>query len=288
MTDCHRLAFWPTNSSRKNWCIMGTSNNHTHRDYGNMSLAQCGSTYVWMILVLSILEENIFNIYMMQYERNIWNCGRLDRQPILQDYMEMELRETPCGSCYASTCHETTHKIQPRCPLETTALPVCTQFHQIWQIQPIAFSPWWKSSPRLSTEETRPTNCWQLPLLYASSGSYYINGIVGNSLAPSVPNWDYNETCRSISWLHVDTSICNYPVPCLWHDSQCSLWRIVLLCTKKLAAKLVVTSSLAVSHTIKTHLNERSHSYHMRHPQACCCFRRRSRTGCTFPERARS
>jgi hypothetical protein len=67
--DCHRPASWPTNSSRNNWHTMGTSSNHTHWDYGNMSLPQCGSTYMWTILVLSMLEENIFNIYMMHYKR---------------------------------------------------------------------------------------------------------------------------------------------------------------------------------------------------------------------------
>ncbi len=38
--------------------------------------------------------------------------------------------------------------------------------------------------------------------------------------------------CQSISWLHVDTSRCNYLVPCLWHDSQCLFWCVVHLCTK--------------------------------------------------------
>ncbi len=56
-------------------------------------------------------------------KKNLWNCGRLDRSPILWDYIEMELQETPCGSCYASIYDETMHKIQSRCPLETTALP---------------------------------------------------------------------------------------------------------------------------------------------------------------------
>jgi hypothetical protein len=47
----------------------GYLSNLTHREYGNMSLAWCGSTYVWTILVFSILEENIFNIYMMHYKK---------------------------------------------------------------------------------------------------------------------------------------------------------------------------------------------------------------------------
>jgi hypothetical protein len=40
-------------------------------------------------------------------------------------------------------------------------------------------------SPHLdkAQKETRPTNCWQLPLLCASSESYFINDIVGNRLA---------------------------------------------------------------------------------------------------------
>ncbi len=57
---------------------------------------------------------------------NIWNCARLDRRPILHDYIEIKLQETPCGSCSASICHETTHKIQSPCTLETTALPIFT------------------------------------------------------------------------------------------------------------------------------------------------------------------
>jgi hypothetical protein len=48
---------------------MGTLSNHTHWDYGNMSLARCGSTYVWTILVLSILDANIYIIYMVHYAR---------------------------------------------------------------------------------------------------------------------------------------------------------------------------------------------------------------------------
>jgi hypothetical protein len=59
--------------------------------------------------------------------RNICNCRRLDVQPILWDYIEMELQKTPCRSCYASLCQETTHKIQSCCSLKTTALPVCAQ-----------------------------------------------------------------------------------------------------------------------------------------------------------------
>jgi hypothetical protein len=34
-----------------------------------------------------------------------------------------------------------THKIQSRCSLKTTALPVCAQSHQIWQRRPSAVSP---------------------------------------------------------------------------------------------------------------------------------------------------
>jgi hypothetical protein len=52
---------------------MGTLNNRTHQDYGDMLLAQCGSTYVWTVLILSILEEKIFIIYtrLMSLTQNI-------------------------------------------------------------------------------------------------------------------------------------------------------------------------------------------------------------------------
>jgi hypothetical protein len=53
----------------------------------------------------------------------------------------MELRETPCGSCYASLCQETTHKIQSRCSLKTTVFPLCTKSHQIRQRQEPTPSP---------------------------------------------------------------------------------------------------------------------------------------------------
>ncbi len=43
---------------------------------------------------------------------------------------------------------------------------------------------------------------------------YHINGIVGNNLTTSSTNWEYNEMCQSISWLHVDTSRCIYLVRC--------------------------------------------------------------------------
>ncbi len=165
---------------------------------------------------------------------NIWNCRRLVRWPILQDYIEMELQKTPCGSFLTSLCQETTHKIQSRCSLKTTALPVCAKYHQIWQRQPSPLSPWRKSLSKQSTKEMHPKNGRQFPILCASSGSYYINGTVGNRLATSGANWEYNGTCQSFSWLHVDTSRCNYLVLCLWHDSQCSFWCIVLLCTKSL------------------------------------------------------
>ncbi len=77
-TDCRRPASWPTNSSRNDWHVMATLSNCTHWDYGNMSLTRCGSTFVWTILALSILEENIFNIYMMHYKRKhmkLWKIG---------------------------------------------------------------------------------------------------------------------------------------------------------------------------------------------------------------------
>jgi hypothetical protein len=78
-TDYHRPASWSTNFSRYIWHIMGTLRNPVHWDYGNLSLVQCGSTYVWMILVSSILEESIYNIYMIHYERNqmkFWKIGK--------------------------------------------------------------------------------------------------------------------------------------------------------------------------------------------------------------------
>ncbi len=76
-TDCHRSASWPTNSSRNNWRTISTLSNRTHPEYGKMSLTRCGSTYVWTILVLSILEENIFNIYMMHYKRKHKKFGKI-------------------------------------------------------------------------------------------------------------------------------------------------------------------------------------------------------------------
>jgi hypothetical protein len=87
------------------------------------------------------LDANIYNIYTMHYVRKHMKLWKIGRATHLQDYIEMELQETPCGSCYASLCHETTHKIQSHCSLKTTALPECAQSHQIWQRQPIALSP---------------------------------------------------------------------------------------------------------------------------------------------------
>jgi hypothetical protein len=58
---------------------MGTLSNPTHHDNGNMSLAWCGLTYVWTILVLSIFEDSIYNIYMMHYKRKhmkFWKIGQ--------------------------------------------------------------------------------------------------------------------------------------------------------------------------------------------------------------------
>ncbi len=182
------LASWPKNSSRNNWHIIGTLSNPTHRDCGNMSLTQCGSTYVWTIWYWVYWKRTSTRFIWYTTKENIWDCGRSDRWPILRDYIEMELQEAPCGSCYASISHEINHNIHLHCPLETTALPVFTQSRQIRQRQLITLSPWQKSSPRQSTKETHPTNCWQLPLICASSGSYYIIGIVGNSLGKSSTN----------------------------------------------------------------------------------------------------
>jgi hypothetical protein len=78
-TDCRRPASLPINYSQNIWLVMGTSSLPTHWDYGNMSLAWCGSTYVWTILVLSILGESIYNIYVMHYKRKhmkLWKIGQ--------------------------------------------------------------------------------------------------------------------------------------------------------------------------------------------------------------------
>jgi hypothetical protein len=74
--DCRRPASLPTNYPRNIWHIMGTLSNPTHQDYGNMSFAWCGSTYVWTILVLSILE---YNIYMMHYERKHMKLFKIEQ-----------------------------------------------------------------------------------------------------------------------------------------------------------------------------------------------------------------
>ncbi len=184
---------------------------------------------------------------------NIWNCGRLDRQPKLWDYMEMELGETPSGSCYASICHKTTHKIQ-HCPLETTALPVFTQYHQIWQRQPIALSSWQKSSPRQSTKEMRPTNCLQLPILCASSGSYYINGMSEAAPQQAAP------TENTMKWVsQFLDNMGTHPDAIIRYRASDMILNVhsdaSYLSSPKLVAVLVVTSSLAVSHTIETRLN---------------------------------
>ncbi len=54
---------------------------------------------------------------------NIWNCRRLEGQPIFWNYIEMELRETPCGSRHASLCQKTTHKISHVAPLKPQHCP---------------------------------------------------------------------------------------------------------------------------------------------------------------------
>ncbi len=158
------------------------------------------------------------------------------------------------------------------------------QLHPIRQRQPIALPPRQKSLPKQSTTETNPTNCWQFPVLCASSGSYYINGTVGNSLTISGTNWEYNEMCQSISWSHVDRSRCNYCLPCLWHASQCSFWCVVPLCTKSSQPHWWLLLPWQYPTRWRSNKIEWSHSYHMSHPQACCCIRSKSRTGCTFPE----
>jgi len=64
-------------------------------------------------------------------------------------------------------------------------------------------------------------------ILYTGSGSYYINGTIWDIITTKCPDRKHNEKGQPISWLHVDTSRCNHPVPCIWHDSQCSLWRVL-------------------------------------------------------------
>ncbi len=186
---------------------------------------------------------------------NIWNCELLDRgQPIFQDYIEMELQETPCGSCYASICHETTHKIQSRCPLETTALPVFTQSHQIWQKQPIALSPWQKSLPRQSTKET--IQQFFDSFLYHAQA---VNHTILMALLEIACNKQHQLRMQwnmSINFLiacgHIQMQLSG-TVPLTWF-STFTLMRCTSL-HQKLAAVLVAASSLAVSHTKETQLN---------------------------------
>ncbi len=96
-------------------------------------------------------------------------------------------------------------------------------------------------------------------------------------------NWEYDEMCQPISWLYVDTSRCDYLVPCLWHDSQCSFWRVIPICTKILQPCWWLHLPWQYPTRWKPNYTEWSHSYHIRHLQAFCCFHSRSRTGCTFP-----
>ncbi len=112
------------------------------------------------------------------------------------------------------------------------ALPISANSNQIRQGQPITFAYWWQSTVGQSRQETRPTNCGQLPILRTSSRSHNIDGVIQNFLSTSSTHWKYYEARQPFSWLHVDTFICSNQVPCLWHDPQCSFWRILLLGTK--------------------------------------------------------
>jgi hypothetical protein len=62
--------------------------------------------------------------------------------------------------------------------LEATTLPLCSQFHQLWQGQPITLPNQQQSPPGQYREETNPMDCRQFPVLCLSSGSYNIDGII--------------------------------------------------------------------------------------------------------------
>ncbi len=177
------------------------------------------------------------------------------KQPILWDYIEIELRETPCVSCYASLCHETTHKIQSCCSLITTALPVCTQFHQIWQRPSITLPPWWNSLPKQSTKKKCIQkllavsctmreqwillylwHCWKLPHNKRRQLRIRRNKSI-----------NFLITCGHIQMQLFST------MPLTWFSIFILTRRTSL--HQKISAVLVLTSFLAVSHKMETQLN---------------------------------
>ena len=52
---------------------MGIFSNPTHQANGSMVVTPSGSTYVWMILALNILEENTYNTFIMHYKKEIYD-----------------------------------------------------------------------------------------------------------------------------------------------------------------------------------------------------------------------
>ncbi len=87
-------------------------------------------------------------------------------------------------------------------------------------------------------------------------------------------------------WTHPDS--CNYPVPCFWHDSQCSLWCVLPLCTKVMQPGRWLYFPRQFTMQRRPNQTQWSHPRHMHHPQACCGFHCRSWTGGTFLECTRS
>ncbi len=166
---CRRLVSWPPTPQGMigtSWVLWASAHTGTMETCNLPGVVQsmCGQFWYY---VNWLQTSTTFIQYTMQ--GNICKFGRSHKQPILWDYIEIELQETPCGSCYASLCHETTHKIQSGCFLITTALPVCTQFHQIWQIPSISLSPWWNSLPKQNTKEKRIQQIFGSFLHYAGA-----------------------------------------------------------------------------------------------------------------------
>jgi hypothetical protein len=52
---------------------MGILSSPTHQDYGSRLVNPSGSTSMWMILALNILEENTYNTFIMHYKKEIYD-----------------------------------------------------------------------------------------------------------------------------------------------------------------------------------------------------------------------
>ena len=146
---------------------------------------------------------------------NIQNCWRFGRWPLLRHCPKLELCKTPCQSCYGKMCYETAHKIWSRCTFETITPAHTCQVPSSME-KTTKHLPHSMTAPTgCSRKETSPTNFRQLPILCTGSGFYYINGTIWNIITTKCPVRKHNEMGQPVSWLHVDTSRCNHPVPCI-------------------------------------------------------------------------